>query len=87
VGSEGGDLDHRSTFKKNLNQSKSPADGPAVFEEGLDLLRMSIRGDIEVFGDLSEEKITNTSANKVGYKPMSVKAVENLEGLFVDHLS
>jgi hypothetical protein len=87
VASEGGDLDHLSTLKKNLNQSKSPADGPAVFEEDIDLMKVSIGGDIEVFRNLPQEKIANTSANKVRYKSMSVKAVENLEGLFVDHLS
>jgi hypothetical protein len=70
-----------------MDQSKSAADDPAVFKEGIDLNGMGISGDIKVFWDPSQEKIPNASADEISYKSMSVKAVENFESLFVDILS
>jgi hypothetical protein len=41
-------------------------------------MEVSIGGDIKVFWNLPEEKIADTSSNEVGYKSMTMEAVENL---------
>jgi hypothetical protein len=48
-----------------MDQSESAADDPAVFKESIDLMGVSISGDIEIFWDLSQEKIPNASSNKI----------------------
>jgi hypothetical protein len=64
--SEGRDLDDLSTFKKDMNQSKSATDDSAVFKEGTDLMGAGIGRNIEVFRDLSQKEVTNTSSDKIG---------------------
>jgi hypothetical protein len=82
---ESGDLNHLSPFKEDMDQPEPSADDPAVFKKGMDLMGVSIRGDIKILRDLSEEKIPDASPNQAGKKTMPVEAVENLEGLFVNH--
>ena len=62
---KGGYLDDLSTFKKYMDQSEPAADDPAVFKEAIDLMGMGIGGDIKIFWNLSEEKIPNTSSDKI----------------------
>jgi hypothetical protein len=38
---------------------------------------MSISGDIKIFWNPSEQKIPNAATDEIGYKSMSMKAVEN----------
>jgi hypothetical protein len=76
--SKSGDLDDLSPFKKDLNQPKSAANDAAVLEEEIDLVGVSVGGNVEIFGDLPEEEIPNASSHEVCQKPMSMKAVENL---------
>jgi hypothetical protein len=63
---ESGDLNHLSPFKEDMDQPKATANDPAVFEESMDLMGMSIGGDIKILRDLSEEKIPDASPNKAG---------------------
>jgi hypothetical protein len=74
---EGGNLNDLSPFKKDLNQSKSASDDPAVFKEGIDLMGASIGGNIEVLRNLPEKKVTDASSNETSKKPVSMEAVEN----------
>jgi len=87
VTSKSGDFDHLSVFEKNVDQSKSTADRPAVPEEFVDLVGMGIGDNIEVFRDFAQEEITDTSPHEIGQKTISVKTVKNLQGLFIDSLS
>jgi hypothetical protein len=48
-----------------MNQSESAADDPTVLKEGIDLMGVSVGGDIEIFRDLSEEQVPNASADEV----------------------
>jgi hypothetical protein len=47
------DLHNLSTFKENLDQSKSATNDPAISEETVDFVGMGIGGDIKVSRDLS----------------------------------
>jgi hypothetical protein len=75
--SESGNLNDLSPFEKDLNQSKSASDDPAVFKEGIDLMGASIGGNIEVLRNLPEKKVTDASSNEISKKPVSMEAVEN----------
>jgi hypothetical protein len=48
-----------------MNQSKSATDDPAVFKEGINLMGVSIGGNVEIFRDLSEEKIPHASTDEI----------------------
>jgi hypothetical protein len=74
---ESGYLDNLSPLKKDLNQSESTSNNPAVFKESIDLMGVRIGGHVKVFRDLSEEEISNTSTNEISEEPVSVKAVED----------
>jgi hypothetical protein len=68
-----------------MNQPESPSDDSAVFKKSIDLMGMSIGGNIEVFRDFSQEKVPDASPDEIGDKSMSVKAVKDFERLFIDH--
>jgi hypothetical protein len=70
-----------------VNQSESAADDPAVLEEGIDLMGVGISGDIKIFRGLPQEEIPDTSSNEISQKSMMVKAIEDLQSLFIDPLS
>jgi hypothetical protein len=55
-----------SPFKKDLNQSESAADDPAVSKKSVDLMGVSVGGDIEIFWDPPDEEVANASSNKIG---------------------
>jgi capsid portal protein len=48
-----------------VDQPKPTADDSTVLKEGIDFMRMGIGGDIEIFWDLSEQKISNASPNEI----------------------
>jgi len=81
------DLDHLSFLKKDLNQTKSTAYNATVLKEQADLVRMSVRGNIEVFGGLPEDEIPDASSHEICQKPMSMKTVKDFESVFIDPLS
>jgi hypothetical protein len=62
---ESGYLNNLSSFKKNMGQSKPAANDPTISKESIDLVGVRIGGDIKVFGDLSEEEISNTSTDEI----------------------
>jgi len=82
-----GDFDDLGAFEENMNEPKPSADGPAVSEEGLDFVGMSIGGYVEIFRSPPEEQITNTPSHEISQEPMSMEAVEDLQCVFIDHLS
>jgi hypothetical protein len=63
--SKSGNLDGLSAFKKHMDQSKSAADDTTIPEEAVDLMGVSIGGNIKVFWSLSQKKIPNASANEI----------------------
>jgi hypothetical protein len=48
-----------------MNQSEPAANDATIFKEGIDFMRVSICDDIEVFRDLSQEKIPDASSDKI----------------------
>jgi hypothetical protein len=70
-----------------MSQSKSSADDPAVFKKGINLMGVSIGGDIEIFRGLPEEKIPNASPDEISQESMPVEAVENFQSFLIDHSS
>jgi hypothetical protein len=63
------------------------ADNATVLKEQADFVRMSVRGDIEIFRSFPKNEIPDTSSHEVCQKPMSMKAVEDFESVFINHLS
>ena len=66
VAPESGDLNHLSPFKEDMDQPEPSAYDPAVFKKGMDLVGVSIRGDIKILRDLSKEKIPDASSDEAG---------------------
>jgi hypothetical protein len=85
--SKSGDLDDLSAFEKDVNKPESATDDAAVSKQGIDLVGMGIGGNIEILRESSDKKITDTSTNKIGQKPVTMESVENLQSLFIDPLS
>jgi hypothetical protein len=63
---ESGDLNHLSPFKEDMDQPEPSAYDPAVFKKGMDLMGVSVGGDIKILWDLSEEKIPDASTDEAG---------------------
>jgi hypothetical protein len=78
VATKSGDLNDLSLSKKDSNQLESTADDTAVPKKEIDFVRVSVGGDIKVFGNLPQEEIANASSYKICQKPMSMKAIKNL---------
>jgi hypothetical protein len=74
---EGGDLDVFPSGEINVGQAEAAADEAGIAEEVPYLPGMRIRGHIEIFGSLSQEKIADASPHQVGGKTMVVEAVKN----------
>jgi hypothetical protein len=74
---EGGDLDVFPSGKIYVGQAEAAADEAGIAEEVPYLPGMCIRGHIEVFRCLSQEKIADASSNQVGGKTMVVEAVKD----------
>ncbi len=60
-----------------MGQAEAAADETGIAEEVPYLPGMGIRGDIEIFRCLSQEKIANASSHQVGGKTMVVEAVKD----------
>jgi hypothetical protein len=75
--SESGYFDDLSSFKEYVDQSEPTANEATILEESVDLMGVRIGDDIEVFWNLSEEKIPNTSTDEISQKPMAVETVED----------
>ena len=61
-----GYLDDLSPSKKYLDLFKSAANDPAVFKEGIDLMGVSIGGDIKIFWDPFQEEVPDASPDEIG---------------------
>jgi hypothetical protein len=48
-----------------MDQSEPTANDPTIFKESVDLMGVRIGGDVEVFWNLSEEEISDTSADEI----------------------
>jgi len=48
---------------------------------------MRIGHHVEIFWNFPEKEVTDASSYEVGEVPLSMEAVQNLQGLFIDHLS
>ena len=83
---ESGDLDELSSPEKHMGDAETAADEPRVAEDFLDLMRVGIRGQIEIFRGLFQKKVADTSADQVGNKPVIPEPVKNLQGFRVDIL-
>jgi hypothetical protein len=55
-----------SPFKKDMNQPESAADDAAVSKEGVDLMGVSVGGDIEIFRNPPDEEVANASSHEIG---------------------
>jgi hypothetical protein len=82
-----GQFDDFPSPEKDVDQSEPASDDAAVSEEIADLMRVGVRGHVEIFRDLSEKQIPYAATDEISQKPVSVKAVEDLECLFIDHFS
>lgn len=51
--------------EKYVDQPEPAANDAAVLKEGVDLMRVSIRRDIKVFGDLSEEEVPDAAPDEI----------------------
>jgi len=84
---EGGDFNDLPTPEVDLDEPEPAADDAAVFKKGTYLLGMGIGGNIEIFWNPSEKEIPDAAPDQKGQEPMPMKAIEDLESLFVNPLS
>jgi hypothetical protein len=74
---ESGYFDDLTSLEEYMDQSEPTANDATIFKESIDLMGVRIRDDIEVFWNLSEEKIPNTSSDEISQKPVSVETVKD----------
>ncbi len=84
-GTKGRNFNNSSLPEEDLNQSKTPADGPAVRKKLPDLTGTGIGADIKIFWTLADVKISDTAANKVTGKPCLVEFSQNPQGVIINH--
>jgi hypothetical protein len=72
-----GHLDDLSPLEKNMHQPESATNDPAVLKEGINLMRVSIGGHIKIFRSLSEEKVSNASADEISQESVSMQTVKD----------
>jgi hypothetical protein len=70
-----------------MDQPKPTPDDSTVPKQSLNLIRVRTGHHVEIFGNPSEEEVADASTHEVGKVPVSVEAVQDLQGLFIDHLS
>jgi hypothetical protein len=67
-----------------VRQPESPADNPAIPEEALDLRRMCVGADVEVFRFPAKQEIANAAADEIGDVLRFVKSIEDAKSVRVD---
>jgi hypothetical protein len=67
-----------------VRQSETTPDDPAVPEQFLDLVRVCIRPNIEIFWATTQKKVPYAPSNQVCRVFVFVEAVENLEGFRIN---
>ncbi len=84
---KGGDLDYIVAGKPDVGQTKPPADQKAVAKQLFDLIRRSVRGDVEILGLTLKEQVTHPAADQIGLIAVPAQPVEDFKGVFVDLLA
>jgi transglutaminase-like putative cysteine protease len=84
LATECGNLHQLVSAKAHMGQAEAPADQVTVAEQPLDLLRRSIRTDVEVLGGALEQQVAHTAANQVGQMAGAMQPVQNAQGVGVD---
>jgi hypothetical protein len=70
-----------------MDQPKPTPDDSAVPKQSLNLMRVRIGHHIEIFWNFPEKEVADASTHEVGEVPVSMESVQDLQGLFIDHLS
>ena len=74
-------------MEMDMGEPEPSADEPAVPEDLLDLVRLGVGGNIEVFGFPAEEKVANASADKVREMTRFLEAVQYPDCVLADPLA
>jgi hypothetical protein len=74
-------------LEKDMDQSKPTPNDSTVSKQSLNLIGVRIGHHVEIFWNPSEEEVADASTHEVGEVPVSMEAVQDLQGLFIDHLS
>src|SRR6185503_16593585 len=77
------DLD-RLVSELDVGQPEPAPDDPAVPEQALDLVRVGVRTDVEIFGMPAEEQVANAAAYEISNVAVLLKSMENPEGIRVN---
>lgn len=80
---ERGHLDGIGT-EAHVGETKAPPDDPAVPEELLDLVRMRVGADVEIFGATLQQEVTDTTANQIGGVVELLETVQDFQRIRVD---
>jgi hypothetical protein len=86
LAAKGGDFD-RLRAEANVRQAEPPSDDPAVAEESLDLVRVRVGADIEIFGMATEQEVADAAADEVAGEVVLVQPIQHLQGVRVDLLA
>jgi hypothetical protein len=76
---ERGDLDDLATLEHDVGDTKTATYESAVAKNFLEPPGFGISGNVEIVDLTSQQKITNSTAAKIGKVSSPVKAIENLE--------
>ena len=80
---EGGGLD-LLVAEADQREAEAAADDERVAEEPADLVRVRVRGDVEVLRGASEEEVSHAAADEVGGEAGLVEPVQDGDGVWID---
>ena len=87
IGAEGGDLDHlvfAATAKHHMDDAKTLADDEGTAKRRLDLLWGRIGGHIKIFGFQTQQQVTHSATDDVGFKAALLQCAHHIQGALVD---
>jgi hypothetical protein len=64
-----------------VRQTKPPADEAAVAKQILDLVRVRVRDDVEVFRMAVEQQVANSAADEKGFEASALQPVQDFESV------
>jgi len=74
-------------LEKDVDQPKPTPDDATVSKQSFNLEGVRIGHHIEIFWNPAEEEVADAPTHEVGKVAVSMEAVQDLQGLFIDHLS
>ena len=71
-------------MEKDLDETKAPADDPAVLEQFAQLSRVGIGTDIKIFGGFAKEKVPDPATDQISGKAGVPQTIKDFQGFTID---